>query len=392
METAEKGTKKYREKGMGTISQSKDGTWRARIIIEGKAKYFQGKSKQVVKKKLEDYKKAVIKGEADFKCMKVSEMIDEFIEIYKKPELKGTSYDKLCQTYRLYINDELGTYQISNLSAGTIQKHINELSKKYAYNSVKKVYELLNASFRKAVLLGYLAKNPVEAVVMPRKSNFSVKEKEIIPMTDEEVKALENMVDIKYMTGKPQYKYAPAYVFLAHTGLRYGELLALTWADVDWEKRVITINKNIERIYNHDRKENDKKMLLEVTSPKTKKSNRKVPLNDTALDMLNRLKDYQEQYIDNNSNNLVVCTGNGEYVGHGTFYRILNRQLDIAGIENRGLHALRHTFASRALAKGIDVHVVSSILGHSTVSITMNIYAHIMPDQLDKAVNMLNLL
>lgn len=392
METTEKSAKKYREKGMGTISQSKDGTWRARIIIEGKAKYFQGKTKQVVKKKLDDYKKAVIRGEADSKRMKVSEMVEEYIEIYKKPELKGTSYDKICQTYRLYIKDELGTYQISNLNAGTIQRHINKLSQEYAYNSVKKVYELLNASFRKAVLLGYLAKNPVEAVVMPRKSNFSVKEKEISPMTDEEVEKLVNMADIKCRTGRPKYKYAPAYALLAHTGLRNGELLALTWADVDWEKRFITINKNIERIYNHDRDKNDRKMMLEITSPKTKNSNRKVPVNDTAFDMLKRLKYYQEQYLVENPNNLVVCTEKGAYVSHSEFHKVFNRQLNIAGIDNRGLHALRHTFASRALAKGIDVHVVSRILGHSTVSITMNIYAHIMPDQLDKAVKMLNLL
>ncbi|MCL6599026.1 MAG: site-specific integrase [Alicyclobacillus macrosporangiidus] len=180
------------------------------------------------------------------------------------------------------------------------------------------------------------------------------------------------------------------------TGLRRGELLALEWPDIDFAAGTLRVNKQLVRIAVFESRVRSG-TKLEIIRPKTKCSNRIVPLNDAILNILKWHK--QEQNMEKNragnaytDMNLVFCTELGNFYEPRNFLRLVYTLCKRAGIDRINVHTLRHTFATRMLEAGEAAKIVQEILGHEDITTTLNRYTHVLPDTKKKSVQKLNFL
>lgn len=170
--------------------------------------------------------------------------------------------------------------------------------------------------------------------------------------------------------------------------LTKAELAALTWKDIDYSRKIIRVSKTVSSIVNRDRFESDNKKVNVITTTKTKKSNRVIPMNETALLVLQELEKRQKEM--GIISDYVIATKEGNpmlvRVLEQTFSRICEENF----IEYKGVHALRHTFGSVLVKKGVDIKVISEILGHSTVQFTYDRYIHVINEMKAEAINLIH--
>lgn len=150
-----------------------------------------------------------------------------------------------------------------------------------------------------------------------------------------------------------------------YTGLRIGEVCALKWKDINLAKRIIQVNYTMIRIMDT---ENSNKTKIILEEPKTENSKREIPINKFLYDILLRLKP--------KDNNTYFLTGTKFYIEPRTYYNKYQKLLRESNIKKYGFHALRHTFATRCIEVGMDPKVLSEILGHSDVKVTLSLYVH----------------
>lgn len=164
-----------------------------------------------------------------------------------------------------------------------------------------------------------------------------------------------------------------------YTGLRIGEICAIKWSDIDLENGIIQVNKTIQRIQNTD-KESKTKTKIIIDIPKTGNSIRDIPIQEHIKNILkcHKIKYNEHTYL---------LTGNMNYIEPRALQYKFKKYLEEAEINNINFHALRHTFATRAIESGIDIKSVSEILGHSTVSMTLEKYVHITMEHKQKEIN-----
>lgn len=152
-----------------------------------------------------------------------------------------------------------------------------------------------------------------------------------------------------------------------HTGLRIGEICALAWEDIDIENRIIHVRHTVARIKSTDFSEGNSSKLI-IDAPKTKASNRDIPIPSVLLPILkSNCTAASSKY---------VVSDTKDFVSPRTYEYRYHRLLEKCGIESVNYHVLRHTFATRCIEAGVDVKSLSEILGHSNVSITLNTYVH----------------
>ena len=376
--------------GANSVYKTKDGRWVAQIVIgkseNGNLKYkrFSSDKQYVVIEKMREFEQGFTQIKNANKSY-LSDFLTGYIFNVKKNVLKPSSFDREVRTGNL-INKYIGNYTFEQLSTSFIQTElINKLKdNNYSYSTIHKVYVLLNECLQYAVDTDKLDKNPCRLVKQPPKKMFE--KKEIRWLSEDEIKLFKEQAVCKYKTGNDRYIYGLPISLIIYTGLRCGELAALKWSDIDFENKKIYVRKNIVTIYDYE--DTEKKTRKVNLQPSTKTSEgRTIPLIKSAEDILNSIKSkYQEinpdGFIINNSDKMVhVDTISDSYTNIAK----------TAGIENPlGIHTLRHTFASLLIKKGVDIKIVSDILGHKDVSFTYNIYVHILEEQKTQAMNLLN--
>ncbi len=376
-----------RERGSGSISQRKDGTWTGRICLgykeNGKQniKAVYGKTESEVKRKLKALQNDAIKYDnVSLPKLTFAELLTDWIG-NKKYELKDSSYDRLENTINNNIIPYMGYLQIINIAPRDVQQHINMLTDKgYSYSTIKKVYNAIYASLKYAFEQDYIRKNPCIGIKLPKQIQRSKSNIEFF--TDEEVDRIVSSATYKYGTGRYKYKHGYAIIILLNTGLRVGELLALKWRNVDVDKRQLYITETRGQI--KERSDGESQYVMKDRSTKTQSSCRFVPINDKTLAALMYFKGlgYRSDYVMANSDKGVITYRN--------LHRVLANILKDNNINHGSLHTLRHTFATRLFKNGIDVKVISELLGHSDISITYDIYTHVINEQKKKAVDVLN--
>ena len=166
--------------------------------------------------------------------------------------------------------------------------------------------------------------------------------------------------------------------FILGTGLRVAELCGLRWSDIHGS--YFTIAQTIRRNRNFS-EDAQTRTFLETNSPKTKAGRRTIPLSAKMQELLAIQRRIQiqtrlAQGYKWNANDLVFCSDLGTPYEGRNLSRALHRTLEQAGIERLGVHALRHTFATRAIESGMDVRTLSEILGHTKIALTLQLYAH----------------
>lgn len=394
--------KQKRGQGEWSFSQRKDGLWTARKQFgkkdNGKPNIvaFYGKNLTEVKKKAKDY-------EAGLACNRsqtiskdtVYSYVKRYITTYKIHSVKQTTYDTLEDSCEIRLKPfSFSMIPLNNVTTEKCQEYINELTscnKKYSLATITKTYNLINSCFKYAVGVGDMQRNPMEYVKLPSADKVQTQIKNITVFTFGESEKIYNECLKTYKNGVPVYHYGDLIILMLYSGIRIGECIGLTWEDVDFENNEICINNTVAVVKNRD--QNGKtKYTVSNTSTKTKKSNRVVPLSKKARAALLRLKAKNKRAM---PSDFVSITKTGKIACARNVARCLHAILINIGIknpDNYSPHSLRHTFASQLIAKGVDIKVISELLGHEKVSTTYNIYAHLMPDQKEKAIQALDIL
>ena len=308
----------------------------------------------------------------------VEEYIKDWLYNVKANTLKPSSFDRKEEVINYQIIPYIGNISVKALSTDDIQTMVNKLKKRYSYSTVKKAYECINACLRYAVKKQDLPYNAAESVSIP--SNTQRSNSDIHFFTEDETRLILQESVRCCKNGSRVYRMGEIFVFLLNTGLRIGEALALEWRNIDFENQLLTVRSNI--VYVKDRTDSGKKYCcIKQPSTKTKNGSRIVPLNDEAVRALISLRGI------NGGVPYVFATKNGKRIHPRNIDRTFRGILQRCGIPCTGVHSLRHTFASRLFAKGIDVKTVSELLGHSDVGITYDTYIHLIQEQRAAAVS-----
>lgn len=300
------------------------------------------------------------------------EWLNLWLENYVKPSSKGKTFVRYSEIVSQHIAVRLGDYRLTELTPLTLQRFVTELLKNgnrktgkgLSANSVNGIITVLQNSLKAACAVG-IADKTVCAIKRP-----SVREKKISCFTLTEQKALEREV----LNGKKPKMFGV--VLCLYTGLRIGELLALTWKDIDLAGGTLAVTKSC-----YDGKNDEGKFGRITDTPKTPTSQRTIPIPRQLLPHLSCMKKMRQSEF--------VVSDSGKPMLVRSYQRSFELLLARLNIPRRGFHALRHTFATRALECGMDVKTLSEILGHKNAGITLNRYAHSMTDHKKDMMNRL---
>ncbi|WP_099778138.1 site-specific integrase [Streptococcus suis] len=308
------------------------------------------------------------------------ELAELWWESYKYT-VKPNTQDNIKRLLDNHVLPLFGVYKLDKLTAPLIQSIINKLADKTnkgepgAYLHYDKIHALNKRILQYGVTMQAISSNPARDVVLPRNTQKAKRKK---------VKHFENQ-DLKkfldYLGGLDLSKYrnlyeATLYKFLLATGCRINEALALSWSDIDLENATISITKTL----NH---------LGQINSPKSKASYRDIDIDQATITMLKayQLRQIQEAWKLGQTETVVFSDFIHDYPNNKTLATRLRTHFKRAGVSNIGFHGFRHTHASLLLNSGIPYKELQHRLGHSTLSMTMDIYSHLSKENAKKAVS-----
>ncbi len=283
----------------------------------------------------------------------------DWLTNYVMPSAKDKTYTRYADIVDQHLVPKFGDYEIEDLTPIVVQKYITELmqngnlrtGKGLSANSINSIITVIQGSMSTAHLLGLVSVYEMNKLKRPK-----TQEKPIEVFTPNEQKQIEQAV----LTDKREKM--KGVVICLYTGLRIGELLALEWEDIDFGKAELTVSKTC-----HDGKNKNGDFCRITETPKTANSRRTIALPKQLLPILKEMRKKSKS-------NLVISGEKPLFVrSYQRSFELLLKNLDIP---RRGFHALRHTFATRAIECGMDVKTLSETLGHKNASITLNRYVH----------------
>ena len=368
------------ELGTG-ISQRKNGTYQARYVDKYKKRHtIHGKDLKLLKRRLEK-----LRYEAEYSLLGVApritleEWFEQFIELYKVGKVKDTTVFRIRQTFSSCKRGLLGSMYLTDIRAIHIQEHINRLDAEgFTYGTLSVHKALLKELFKRAMGNGYVTINPVDAVVLPPREIYEQRY-----LTEEEQKLFLNMAKDKY--------HYDIMCFSLSCGARIGEVLGLKWSDIDFEKKTISI----QRTLHYGKVNEDEKCHFFFTTPKTKTSERTIPMLPETEEILRRVRSVQlsnrllyakKWRPELEFENMVFTTKQGNPVMYGDVNRCIkdvimkiNLQEDeLAKLENRepvymkpfAPHCFRHTFITTCKKNGVPYETIQPYVGHSNKEMT----------------------
>jgi integrase len=372
-----------RGNGEGSISRRKGGGWMAQYVVhtaEGrKRRTVYGKTRKEVAKKL-------AKGLSDRENGLVFDAgnltVGEYLDRWLNDSVRGTVKESTYATYScvagVHISPALGRIQLKHLTPAHVRGFYGEKSRtKLSAATVKKMHVVLRKALAQALSDGVIPRNAADGVKLPWAGGST---EEIQPLNFEECVAF-----LKASRGE---RLEALYVLAVHCGLREGELLALRWEDVDLDvpKPALLVRRTLTR---------GEKGRGWVVGASTKSGKgRRVRLTRQAVVAL---KDHRKRQLEERmrlaglwqDQGLVFPNETGSLFNpsnlrNRSFKRIKTR----SGVrEDLRFHDLRHTCATLLLREGVNAKVVSEMLGHASITITLNTYSHVLPDMQDSAVD-----
>ena len=292
------------------------------------------------------------------------------------------------ERYKINIQPVIGSMRLSDVKPMHCKIVLNRMDAVYAGSTIRQTYIAMGTMLRSAVMNKMIFEHPMDGVRYTKP-----------------VRAVD---DIKFLTVEEQQIFMEAakrshnyrqYALLLETGLRTGELIGLTWDAIDWRKRTLTVNKTLE--YRH------KQDSWRAGPPKTATSYRTIPLTNRAFDILKECYSERDtrkesdtlsqilEYIDRRTgetNYLVmkdlvfINFRTGEPAKNSSYDTHLYKLCDEAGIKRFCMHALRHTYATRAIESGMQPKVLQKLLGHKSIKTTMDRYVHVTDDSMTSAI------
>lgn len=301
--------------------------------------------------------------------MKYKQWLAEWLENYIFTTAKPKTIDRYTDIVYKHIIPQLGEYELSELNLIVLQRFVTYLMQSgnlktkqgLASSTINVIISVLQNSLKTAQAVGLTDKYFAGGIKRPKAetkavSCFTVQEQKVI---------------VDYILSNKKYKlYGIAIDFF--TGLRIGELLALTWNDVNLKSMTLSVTKTC-----HDAIEG-----RITNAPKTGSSQRIIPLPKQLLPLLKEL-------TQNKKFNYIVANKDGLPVSVRSYQRSFELLLKKLNISHKGFHSIRHTFATRALELGMDVKTLSEILGHKNATVTLNRYVHSLMEHKAEMMNRL---
>jgi integrase len=364
-----------RGNGEGSITRRKDGLYMARYTVEtatgAKRKTLYAKTRkeaaEILTVAMADASKGIT---ADGGPKTVGAFLTSWLENSVRGRVRKSTYDRNESLCRVHLIPALGRKKLKTLSAADVAGfYRSRLDSGCSAGSVHKMHETLHKALKQAVRWGYMMKNPAGDVDPPK-----VHTQEVTPLTCEEARRLLNTVKGDRLEA--------LYVVALHTGLRQGELLALRWEDLDLEARQLQVRRTIT-------KDGGK---LSIGPAKTARGRRTVRLTQDATDAFRRHLTRQLEEIDGlgdliEDNGFVFCTAKGTLINPSNLRKRSFAPLLVrAGLPHMTFHQLRHTAATILLLKNVNPKIVSEMLGHASIAITLDTYSHVLPNMQDSAV------
>ena len=317
-------------------------------------------------------KKAELLGRTGNKEIVRQGTLEEWMAYWMENELLGSVKTSSYQTYLRQMNRHLrpalGHYFLSQLTPGIVYDFIEgKRAEGLADTTIRGIYRLLSAAMAFALEEGVIRKNPCRKIRVQTEESA---EQRVLSRPEQE--------KIRRMASGEEE--LPALLSL-YTGMRLGEVCALKWEDIDWEKRTITVRRTVQRV-SQGKSSPGGKTLLMIGTPKSTQSHRVLPVPAFLLERLRKQMEMQ------NSAEYIFGTA-GQAAEPRTIQRRFAKLMKKAGIADAHFHTLRHSFATRLLELGVDVKTVSALLGHSSAKITLDFYAHSLIDQQRAAVERL---
>lgn len=337
------------------IYKRKDGRYEGRYIkthdATGKALYgyVYAKSYADVREKLAKCSSSKLKNRS-YSDMHLSEWLAIWVE---NNNWKQSTKELYRRHIINHINPKLGKLPLKKINTEIIQNFIFSLQ--LAPATVRLIYTVLKTALKSAEEKGYV-KDIWLKVKLPQKAKA-----EVMVLTPQEQRKLERALSDSNDIG---------ILICLYMGLRIGEICALKWNDIDLKNQVIQIKGTQIRMNGE----------LKITAPKSRASERTIPIPNILLGPLKSHKRDGEY----------VLSHNGEMVEVRTYRRRFKKLLQIADLPDIKFHALRHTFSTRALEVGMDYKTLSEILGHASVAITMDLYVHSLDEHKKRQINKLN--
>ena len=355
------------------ICQRKDGSYMARFMNRfGKRQTIYAKTLNEVRTKLREEQ---YKDEKEVNVVTKDITLDEWYKIWMDTCKQGcrASTKESYATHYKRVQDDLGWRKLTSLNLVILQNAINKLCSDNARKNSKKI---LVDMFEKAIDTDLLTKNVAKQIVT-NLNNEEKKERRVLTIS-------ETQKFLKYAEGTYYYNL---YVLALETGMRIGELCALSWDDIDLKAKRITVNHTLCYF------SKDGKYVFEMHDTKTNNSKRKIPLTEKALIALRKQKIQKQEIVFRGKiapegyENLVFVTKNNkptqESIVEECISLVIKRiQKDNVGFEKFTPHTMRHTFATRALENGVEIKTLSRLLGHGDVQLTYNTYCHVTEDTL----------
>ncbi len=360
------------------IYKRKDGRWEGRIRVSSgpaagrKYQSVYGKTYGEVKRKLSTVKRECF--QAGERC---SMVMEDAIYIWctdKEGYWKESTYAMYRQTVEKYILPCLGKqplYKIDNRAMENLLKFIQKIN--YP-NELSNVYQSHICSLVLRIMT-YIKKKTGTILEIPMNPVTSGKKLKIMPPKESELSRLE-----EYLFQNMDDDTCLGVMTALHTGLRIGELCALTWGDFDLEIGILHVRNNVQRV--RDYSSRDGKTRLIFSNPKTACSIRDIPIPPA---LLNTLKSYKKQ-----PSEPLMSGARGTWMDPRTLQYRFSRILQKCDIKHFRFHMLRHAFATRCIEKGFDSKSLSEILGHSNIQITLNLYVHSTLRQKQRLMSLLD--
>lgn len=292
------------------------------------------------------------------------------------------------ERYEFNIQPIIGGMLLSDIKPMHCKMVLNQMDNDYAGSTIRQTYICMGTMLKSALMNDLIVRHPMNGVRY--------------------TKPVRAVNDIKYLTLAEQEKFMEVakrshnyyqYALLLETGLRTGELVGLTWDAIDWKKRTLTVNKTLE--YRH------KQGYWRAGPPKTQQSYRTIPLTNKAYEILEKVYAnvrYRKEadtlsqtleYMDRRtgekstlvmSDLVFINWRTGEPAKNSFYDTHLYKLCDEAKIKRFCMHALRHTYATRAIESGMQPKVLQKLLGHASIKTTMDRYVHVTEDSLLKAI------